>query len=130
DRPFGGPAPPAAIFYYSSDREGVHPNRHLASYAGLLQADAYAGYGDLYAAARRPGPITEAACWSHGRRKFFVLADLVRAAEARAQKKQAASSPLAREAVRRIDLIFETERALNGLAADRRLERRRTHVAP
>jgi len=62
DRPFGGPAPPAAIFYYSTDREGAHPNRHLASYAGILQADAYAGYGDLYERARRPGPITEAAC--------------------------------------------------------------------
>ena len=70
DRPFGGSSPPAAIFYYSSDREGVHPNRHLASYAGILQADAYGGYNDLYKADRRPGPITEAACWSHGRRIF------------------------------------------------------------
>jgi len=128
DRPFGGPGPPAAIFYYSPDREGVHPNRHLASYAGILQADAYAGYGDLYEPTRRPGPITEAACWSHGRRKFFVLADIAKTAEARAQKKQAAWSPLAREAVRRIDLIFDAERKLNGLAADRRLELRRSHV--
>jgi len=130
DRPFGGRDPPAAIFYYSPDREGVHPKRHLASYAGVLQADAYAGYGDLYGPARRPGPITEAACWSHGRRKFFVLADIARAAAVRSQKKQAAWSPLAREAVRRIDLIFAAERALNGLAADQRLDERRTHVAP
>jgi hypothetical protein len=130
DRPFGGPAPPSAIFYYSPDREGVHPNRHLAFYAGILQADAYAGYGDLYKAERRPGPIIEAACWSHGRRKFFVLADIAKTAEARAQKKQAAWSPLAHEAVRRIDLIFDAERALNGLVADRRLELRRAHVAP
>ena len=62
----------------SVDREGVHPSRHLASFSGILQADAYAGYGDLYDPARRPGPITEAACWSHGRRKFFVLADIAR----------------------------------------------------
>jgi len=128
DRPFGGPAPPAAVFYYSPDRGGAHPSRHLASWAGILQADAYAGYGDLYAPARRPGPITEAACWSHGRRKFFVLADIARAA-ARSQKRHADWSPLAREAVRRIDLIFDAERALNGLPADRRLELRRTHVA-
>src|SRR5438477_1760029 len=88
----------------SPDREGVHPNRHLAFYTGILQADAYAGYGDLYEPTRRPGPIIEAACWSHGRRKFFVL-DIAKTAEARAQKKLAAWSPLAREAVRRIDLI-------------------------
>jgi len=129
DRPFGGPAPPAAVFYYSPDRGGAHPSRHLASWAGILQADAYAGYGDLYVPARRPGPITEAACWSHGRRKFFVLADIARAAAARSQKRQADWSPLARETVRRIDLIFDAERALNGLPADRRLELRRTHVA-
>jgi transposase len=130
DRPFGGSSPPAAIFYYSPDRGGAHPGRHLASYAGILQADAYAGYGDLYARDRRPGPIIEAACWSHGRRKFFVLADIAKAAAARSQKKQAAWSPLAQEAVRRIDLIFEAERALNGLAADKRLDLRRTYVAP
>jgi transposase len=129
DRPFGGSSPPAAIFYYSPDRGGAHPGRHLASYAGILQADAYAGYGDLYARDRRPGPIIEAACWSHGRRKFFVLADIAKAAAARSQKKQAAWSPLAQEAVRRIDLIFEAERALNGLAADKRLDLRRTYVA-
>jgi hypothetical protein len=130
DRPFGGPDPPAAIFHYSADREGAHPSRHLASFSGILQADAYAGYGELYDPARRPGPITEAACWSHGRRKFFVLADITRAAEARSQQKQAAVSPLAREAVRRIDLVFDVERELNGLPADRRLEQRRAHVAP
>jgi transposase len=130
DRPFGGPSPPAAIFYYSSDREGVHPNRHLASYAGILQADAYGGYNDLYKADRRPGPITEAACWSHGRRHFFVLADITKVASARSQRKHASWSPLAHEAVRRIDLIFDAERALNGLVANQRLDLRRTHVAP
>ncbi len=130
DRPFGGPSPPAAIFYYSCDRDGVHPKRHLASYSGILQADAYGGYGDLYKADRRPGPIIEAACWSHGRRKFFVLADIIKTAEARSQEKNASWAPLAHEAVRRIDLVFDAERALNGLAADKRLGLRRTHVAP
>jgi transposase len=129
DKPSGGSAPPAAIFYYSPDRGGAHPGQHLASYAGILQADAYGGYNDLYKADRRPGPITEAACWSHGRRKFFVLADITKAAAARSHKKQAAWSPLAHEAVRRIDLIFNAEREINGLAADKRLALRRTHVA-
>src|SRR5487761_484611 len=67
DRPFGGPAPPAAVFYYSRDRGGAHPQAHLADYAGILQADAYGGYGKLYEANRRAGPITQAACWSHAR---------------------------------------------------------------
>ena len=76
DRPFGGRDPPAAMFFYSRDRGGEHPRRHLASWAGIRQADAYAGFGDLYAPRRRPGPVTEAACRAHGRRKLFELADV------------------------------------------------------
>src|SRR5256714_2203470 len=76
DRPFSGPAPPAAMFYYSRDRSGAHPVRHLADYAGILQADAYSGYNKLYEADRRPGPIIEAGCWVHARRPFFVLAHI------------------------------------------------------
>ena len=64
DKPFGGPAPPAAIFHYSRDRTGEHPCRHLAGYAGILQADAYAGFNELYHPARKPGPILEAGCWA------------------------------------------------------------------
>ena len=117
DRPFGGPAPPAAMFRYSRDRTAEHPNRHLAGYAGILQADAYAGYNALYEAGRIPGPITEAACWAHSRRKLFELAEMVRA-------------PLAIEAVRRIDTIFDAERAINGLPPDKRLAVRQQHIAP
>jgi len=117
DRPFGGPAPPAAVFFYSRDRSGEHPNRHLAGYAGILQADAYAGFNDLYGAKRKPGPIIEAACWAHARRKFFVLADVTQA-------------PLAIEAVRRIDAIFAIEREINGRTADERLAARRSHTEP
>jgi transposase len=117
DRPFGGRAPPVAIFHYSRDRGGEHPCRHLAGYAGILQADAYAGFNELYHPARKPGPITEAACWSHGRRKLFVLADLAKA-------------PLAIEAVRRIDAIFDIERDVNGLSAAQRHAARQVRVAP
>jgi transposase len=117
DQPFGGPAPPAAIFFYSRDRGGEHPRRHLAGYAGILQADAYAGFNDLYHPARTPGPITEAACWAHGRRKLFVLADVAKA-------------PLAIEAVRRIDAIFDVERDINGLPATQRHAMRQLRVAP
>ena len=65
DRPFGGLAPPAAVFYYSRDRRGEHPQAHLARYSGILQADAFGGYNKLYEPDRMPGPITEAACWAH-----------------------------------------------------------------
>ena len=76
DRPFGGAGPPAAIFYYSRDRRGEHPQAHLAGYAGILQADAYDGYNELYLPDRKPGPIREAACWVHARRQFFAMADV------------------------------------------------------
>ena len=75
DRPFGGPAPPAAVFYYSRDRTSEHPQRHLQTYAGIFQADAYGGYNQLYEEGRQPGLVLEAACWVHARRRFFVLAD-------------------------------------------------------
>jgi len=117
DRPFGGSDPPAALFCYSRDRGGEHPRRHLAGWAGILQADAYAGFNDLYEAKRRPGPITQAACWAHGRRKFFVLADL----------KQA---PLSTEAVRHIDEIFAIEREINGTASEQRRVARQERIRP
>jgi hypothetical protein len=64
DRPFGGTDPPATVFFYSADRGGAHAERHLAGWSGLMQADAYAGFGRLYEPARKPGPIVEAACWA------------------------------------------------------------------
>jgi transposase len=79
DQPFGGLDPPAAAFFYSPDRGGEHPERHLARYVGLMQADAYAGFNRLYEATRKGGPIVEAACWAHARRKFFDLARLQKA---------------------------------------------------
>ena len=117
DRPFSGDAAPAALFAYSPDRAGVHPQRHLAGWSGVLQADAYGGFNGLYEAARQPAPITEAACWSHGRRKFFELAELGKA-------------PLAVEAVRRIDAIFVAERDINGLPPEQRLALRREQITP
>src|SRR6266566_4010796 len=131
DRPFGGPAPPAAVFYYSRNRSGEHPQGHLASYAGILQADAYGGYGKLYEPGRSPGPVTEAACWSHARRKFFVLADIAASARRKAQgKTPAVISPIALEAVQRIDTLFDIERTINGLSADQRKAARQEHSTP
>jgi transposase len=131
DRPFGGPAPPAAVFYYSRDRGGAHPQAHLADYAGILQADAYGGYGKLYEVNRRPGPITQAACWAHARRKFFVLADLAANAQRKAQGKTPVFvSPVALAVVRRIDALFDIERDINGQPAADRLAIRQRLSAP
>jgi transposase len=127
DRPFGGADPPAAVFFYSSDRTAVHPEGHLAGYSGILQADAYAGFNRLYAADRKPGPITEAGCWAHARRKLFELADI--AAKAR-KGKPTAISPIAFEAVQKFNAIFMLERSINGLSPEARLAARRKDIAP
>ena len=127
DRPFGGEAPPAAVFFYSPDRAGIHPEQHLAGYCGILQADAYAGFNKLYAPDRKPGPITEAGCWAHARRKLFELADI--ASKARNQK-PTTISPLAFEAVGKFDAIFLLERSINGLLPEARVGARRRDIAP
>jgi transposase len=117
DCPFGGPDPPAAAFFYSPDRGGAHPEQHLANYAGLMQADAYAGFNRLYEPSRIGGPIVEAACWAHARRKFFDLARLQKA-------------PIAVQAVARIDALFAVEREINGLLPQQRLAVRSERSRP
>ena len=117
DRPFGGTAPPAAVFRYSRTRAGDFPREHLADYVGIMQADAFAGFNGLYDAKRQPAPIIEAACWSHGRRKYFDLAKLNK-------------SPIAIEAVRRIDELFEIERSINGKTPEQRVAVRHEKSKP
>jgi transposase len=97
DRPFCGQAPAAAAYFFSSDRGGEHPARHMASFSGFLQADGYAGFEALFDAARsNPGPLTEVACWAHCRRKFFDVWE-------------ATKSPVAKEALDRIGALYGTE---------------------
>jgi transposase len=117
DRPFGGKAAPAAVFYYSPNREGEHPQRQLASYTGIMQVDAYAGYNPLYAQGRTPGPIIEAGCWAHGRRRPYELARLRK-------------MPVAIEMVRRIDELFAIEREINGGTPAQRLAVRQVRSKP
>src|SRR5271155_6220308 len=106
------------MFYYSRNRKGDHPQAPLAGYGGILQADAFDGYGKLYEAGRSPAPIREAACWVHARRPFFAMADLEENARRRAAgKKEIPLSPVAIEVVRRIDVLFEIERSINGKSA-------------
>nr|WP_246647358.1 IS66 family transposase [Rhizobium laguerreae] len=122
DRPFGGTSPPAALYYASRDRRQEHPERHLKTFTSILQADAYGCYNPLFKAERHCGPLTQALCWSHSRRKFFVLADI--ATNAKRGENATPISPMALEAVKRIDALFDIERAINGLAASERLAQR------
>jgi transposase len=97
DRPAGQETPPAVWFAYSPNRRGEHPQAHLKSFKGILQADAYGGFDALYA----DGSIQEAACWAHVRRKFFDL-------------HKAHKSPVAAEALRRIGVLYGIEAEIRG----------------
>ena len=113
DRPFAGMAYPAALYRYTPDRRGEHPRAHLAGFRGILQADGYAGFAELYSR----GGIVEAACWAHARRKLHDV-------------HAATKSPLAREALERIAAIYAIERAIRGKPPDERRQARQTSSAP
>jgi hypothetical protein len=106
----------------------VHPTQHLRGFTGILQADAYGGYNGLFDPSRPDGVITPALCWAHARRQFFELADI--AANARRGRKASAISPIALEAVKRIDVLFEIERTINGRSAAERLRVRQEQSVP
>ena len=127
DRPFGGGAPPAALYSFSTDRRKGHPTRHLTGWTGILQADAYGGYNDLYRHDHKPAPVRSAPCWAHAWRKVFELAD-IKATASKGKKVAEEISPIAREAVKRFDAIFDIEREINGLTAEARHDARQRLV--
>jgi transposase len=113
ERPFAGARPPAALFFYSPDRKGEHPRRHLESFAGVIHADGYAGFNGLF----ETGRITEAGCWAHARRKFFDI-------------HAANGSPIAREALDRMAALYAIEEPIKGLPPDERRLRRQADSVP
>lgn len=112
-RPAGDTAPPAVWFTYSPDRKGEHPQRHLAKFRGILQADAYSGFNKLY----EDGLIQEAPCMAHIRRKFYDLME-------------AHQSPIATEAVERIAPLYAIEKEIRGRPPDERREARNARARP
>lgn len=94
----------------------------------VCPTNAYAGYNQLYDAKRSPGPVTSALCWSHARRKFFELADVE--GNVRNGKDAKEISPIAFEAVKRIDALFDIEREINGKPPAERLKARQHLSAP
>src|SRR5262249_45673532 len=113
DRPFGGHAPPAALYYASRARKHRHPGHHRHACTAIRQADAEGGSDALYEPSRDQGAITALLGWAHGGRQFFELADI--AAKARGGKNAAAISPVALAAVEHIDALFDIERDISGL---------------
>ncbi|CAI8851384.1 hypothetical protein EMIT0P265_310004 [Pseudomonas zeae] len=113
DRPAGDSTPAAVWFAYSPDRKGQHPRAHLKSFSGILHADGYAGFAQLYAT----GTIEEAACWAHARRKFYDV-----------YKDQ--DSPLAGEALQRIAALYAIESEIRGQPPDRRKAARQSRASP
>jgi transposase len=97
DRPWSEPEPPAAVYFYSSDRKAERPAAHLQDFRGVLQVDGYVGFERL----TLPGDIVLAACWAHARRKFYEV-------------HQATDSPIAAEALRRIAELYAIETTIRG----------------
>lgn len=112
-RPSADTDAPAVFFAYSPDRKGEHPQQHLAHYAGVLQADAYAGFNEIY---NNPA-IRQAACWAHVRRKFMDL-------------HKTHASPLAREALERIGKLYAIEESIRGQAPEQRRQARQSDAVP
>ena len=112
DRPSGSEQSPAVLFRYAPDRRGERPRGHLAPFSGILQADAYAGFGHLYGER-----IQEAACWAHARRAFYEL-------------HQANQSPIAAEALERIAALYAIESEIRGRPPDERARIRQARAGP
>lgn len=113
DRPAASTDPPAVVFRYSPDRRGERPREHLKHFCGILQADAYAGFGHLY----EGGRILEAACWAHARRGFYDI-------------HQANQSPIAAEALDRIAALYVIEKDIRGRPPAERAATRQARAGP
>jgi len=113
DRPAGSTDPPAAWYRYTPTREGAHPRAHLAKFQGILQADGFSGFNGLY----ESGRILEAGCWAHARRKFYELFEANR-------------SPVAQEALDRIQALYAIEDPIRGKQPAERQAVRQREAAP
>ena len=113
DRPAASKDAPAVLFRYSPDRKGEHPGKHLKDFSGILQADAYSGFGSLY----EGGQIMEAACWAHARRPFYEI-------------HSATDSPIAAEALVRIGALYQIETEIKGRPPDERARLRQARAGP
>ncbi len=117
DRPWGGGAPPGVAFTYAPGRGGLHAERILRGFTGILQIDGYAGYNRLIVTDRAGRDIQLAYSWAHARRKLIEIT-------------RNGSAPIAEEGVRRIGELYRIEAELRGLPSEARLAQRRERSAP
>ena len=115
DRPSANTEPAAVLFRYSPDRKAAHTWEHLRSFHGVLQADGYAGFDALYE--RPQQPLREAACWAHVRRKLYDI-------------HIADASPIAKEAIERIALLYQIEEEIRGRPTEERKIVRQARAGP
>jgi len=113
DRRSGSTAAPAAWFAYTPNRQGQHPQSHLANFSGVLQADAFPGYDKIFA----DGRVREAACMAHARRKIHDL---------HVRKATVTTT----EALRRIGELYAIEEQLRGQQPDQRKRIRQAQARP
>ena len=92
DRPWCGPEPPAAVYFYSPDRRSERPASHLEHFKGVVHVDGYPGFERLATGS----DMQLAVCWTHVRRKFY-------------EEHQATGSSVAAEALRRIAELYAIE---------------------
>ena len=107
-----GIGPPITVFDFCTSRSGQHARRFLGDYQGALMVDDYVGYKAMFAAG-----MTELGCWAHARRKFV-------------DQHKASGSPIAREAIERIAVLYRIEAEAKALTIDDRYDYRQRHAVP
>ncbi|WP_126174645.1 IS66 family transposase [Altericroceibacterium xinjiangense] len=113
DRASGATGPVLVWYRFTPDRSGVHPQKELKSFRGLLQADGYAGYDKLY----QDKEISEVACWAHFRRKIF-------------ENHATSPTPLTTNLLERIAGLYRTEEEIRGQPPDIRRQHRQEQSRP
>jgi len=116
---WGSTDPPAVWYRYSPSWDGKYPQKHLAQFTGKLQVDGYAGFEPLFVPATpgEPPRVEEISCMAHARRHFFELYEALK-------------SPLAKEAVDRIDVLYDIEEHIRGRSPEERRAARQEYTVP
>ena len=103
----------AIIYDFKPGRSGAYAREFLGDWRGSLMCDDYAGYKALFAS----GQVIEGGCWAHARRKFHAIYE-------------ANNSPVAEQALRQIQLLYQHEAMAKALSPPERLTYRHEHMRP
>jgi len=110
---WGGLDPPGVVFDYAPGRGGIHGEKILEGFYGILQVDGYSGYRRLSRPERRGGqPLVLGQCWSHARR------EVIKATPGK-------GSPVAGELLKQIARLYTLEKEIRGQSPAQRQARAR-----